>query len=88
MDEHYHGYSANDPWATSLSAGQNDPPAIVGINYVLGGPVGSAAEGNSPPSEFEPYNAYFVTASGDQYLNTLDIQVLSYPLPATALVLR
>jgi hypothetical protein len=88
VDEYYHGYFANDPWATALSAGVNNPPAIVGINYVLAGPVGSAAEGNSAPSEFEPYSAYFVTAAGYQYLDTLYIQVFSYPLPPTGLVLR
>jgi hypothetical protein len=85
VDEYYHGYSLNDPWATALSAGEDDPPAVVGINYVLAGPVGSASEGNSPPEFFESYNAYFVTASGDQYENLLYLQVFSYPLPPTFL---
>jgi hypothetical protein len=86
VEEYYHGYLANDPWATTLSVGLSNPPAIIGINYVLGGPVGSAAEGtdNSALSDIEPYSAYFVTATGDQYLNLLYIQVFSYPLPPTA----
>jgi hypothetical protein len=88
VDEYYHGYLANDPWATALSAGVNNPPAIVGIGYDLSGAVGSATEGNSASSELEPYSAYFVTAAGDQTLNTLYIQVFSYPLPPTGLVLR
>jgi hypothetical protein len=85
-NESYH--PAHQSFQDFPSAGVDNPPAIVGIEYVLGGPVGSAAEGNSPPSTFEPYSAYFVTAAGYQCLDTLYIQVFSYPLPPTGLVLR
>jgi hypothetical protein len=87
-DEYYHGYFANDPWATALSPGQNNPPVVYGINFVLNGLVGSAAEGNSPSSELEPYSAYFVSASADQYDEVLYIRVFSYPLPPTGLAFR
>jgi hypothetical protein len=87
VDEYYHGYFANDPWATALSTGENDPPAVVGIPYFLAGPIGSASEGNSPPSAFETYNAYFVTASGVPGINLLYLQVFSYPLPPTSVIL-
>lgn len=90
IEDVYHGYPyETDSYETSLCPGLYDPPAVYNIEYTLSGPVASTSEGTdqSWKSTFEPYNAYFVTASGDQILNLLYIQVFSYPLPPLSLVL-
>jgi hypothetical protein len=78
----YHGDLLSG-WGVELSQENSDPPAIYKTSYGVYGPVSAAFEGNSAPSAFSSYNAYFVTASADPYTNTLYVWDFSYPLPPT-----